>query len=591
MPRKKQTVDERPSFIEALKALSEAKGLTDEDVLHALEEATERAYVKELGGGDDAVVSCHIDPITGKVDLAQIKKVVAEVEDDYLEVGVDEVNEGLAEPKYKVGDDYAIPCDFENASKVMAKAVKNNFRSRLAEAERVALYRIYKDHIGEMMVGTVEKSDDKTTTISIGRTTIELTRKELIGDEYFRIGDQIKVYIQEVRPAAPIDGKPMRAPQIEATRSSEGFLKRLFEEEIHEIYDGTVVIKAIARKAGYRSKVAVSSNNEDVDATGACIGQGGSRIQKIVTQLGSNGHNKEKIDIINYSENPGLFVIEACRPDVVLGANVYPDDAEGPFAEVIVKDESLRKQKNGKDTNKQLAEKLTGYKIELIGESEAIAKKLQYVPTEEWVKRAEEEKKAKAQAELTKKMEEDMAKRREAAKEAEEKKTKALAEQEKAEQAKQAEPVKEPTPVKIETPKPAPKAAVAPSDFPSEAINPAEAALRAMQEGKKAEEEANEPKDVKTTTTLSDLEKELESAKEKKTKPVAKAKRPRKITEDEVKREAKSSPVVPTMPVYTDEELSEIEEEDGHVDDYDDSDEDIEEEFAEYDRYYDDDGK
>ena len=261
---------------------------------------------------------------------------------------------------------------------------------RLAEAERVALYRIYKDHIGEMMVGTVEKSDDKTTTISIGRTTIELTRKELIGDEYFRIGDQIKVYIQEVRPAAPIDGKPMRAPQIEATRSSEGFLKRLFEEEIHEIYDGTVVIKAIARKAGYRSKVAVSSNNEDVDATGACIGQGGSRIQKIVTQLGSNGHNKEKIDIINYSENPGLFVIEACRPDVVLGANVYPDDAEGPFAEVIVKDESLRKQKNGKDTNKQLAEKLTGYKIELIGESEAIAKKLQYVPTEEWVSRGEE---------------------------------------------------------------------------------------------------------------------------------------------------------------------------------------------------------
>ena len=559
MPRKKQTVDERPSFIEALKALSEAKGLTDEDVLHALEEATERAYVKELGGGDDAVVSCHIDPISGKVDLAQIKKVVAEVEDDYLEVGVDEVNEGLAEPKYKVGDDYAIPCDFENASKVMAKAVKNNFRSRLAEAERVALYRIYKDHIGEMMVGTVEKSDDKTTTISIGRTTIELTRKELIGDEYFRIGDQIKVYIQEVRPAAPIDGKPMRAPQIEATRSSEGFLKRLFEEEIHEIYDGTVVIKA--------------------------------RIQKIVTQLGSNGHNKEKIDIINYSENPGLFVIEACRPDVVLGANVYPDDAEGPFAEVIVKDESLRKQKNGKDTNKQLAEKLTGYKIELIGESEAIAKKLQYIPTEEWVKRAEEEKKAKAQAELTKKMEEDMAKRREAAKEAEEKKAKALAEQEKAEQAKEAETAKEPAPVKIETPKPAPKASVTPSDFPSEAINPAEAALRAMQEGKKAEEEASEPKDVKTTTTLSDLEKELESAKEKKTKPVAKAKRPRKITEDEVKREAKSSPVVPTMPVYTDEELSEIEEEEGHVDDYDDSDEDIEEEFAEYDRYYDDDGK
>lgn len=574
MPRKSQIVEERPPFLESLHALSESKGLSDEDVLSALEDATCRAYVKELGGGDDAVVTCHIDPETGSVYLAQVKKVTEEddITDDFLQVSVEEANEGLKEPKYKVGDDFEIPCPMSQVTAVLAKAIKNNFRARLAEAERVALYRVYKDHIGEMMVGTVEKSDDKITSISIGRTTIELTRKELIGDEYFRIGDQVKVYIQEVRPAQSTEGKPSRGPQIEATRSSEGFLKRLFEEEIHEIYDGTVVIKAIARKAGIRSKVAVASNNEDVDATGACIGQGGNRIQKIVQQLG-NGKSKEKIDIINYSDNPGMFILEAVRPAKTLGINVDEEDKE---ADVIIEDDSLKVAKGSRDINLSLAQKLTGYTIHLITESEANEDQIEYTPTEEVAKQAEEQKKRKAQEELTKKMAEESAKR--------------LAEAKKAE-APKAEPLVEKT---VEEPvvKPAPKAAVAPESFPEEATNPAAAALAELNK-KKEEPVKEEPQDVKTTTTLSDLEKELEEAKEKKTKPAAKSKRPRKITEEEVKREPASpaKPAVPTMPVYTDEELSEIEEEDIHNGDFDDTEDDIEDDFSEYDRYYDDDGK
>ena len=574
MSRKSQIVEERPPFLESLHALSESKGLSDEDVLSALEDATCRAYVKELGGGDDAVVTCHIDPETGSVYLAQVKKVTEEddITDDFLQVSVEEANEGLKEPKYKVGDDFEIPCPMSQVTAVLAKAIKNNFRARLAEAERVALYRVYKDHIGEMMVGTVEKSDDKITSISIGRTTIELTRKELIGDEYFRIGDQVKVYIQEVRPAQSTEGKPSRGPQIEATRSSEGFLKRLFEEEIHEIYDGTVVIKAIARKAGIRSKVAVASNNEDVDATGACIGQGGNRIQKIVQQLG-NGKSKEKIDIINYSDNPGMFILEAVRPAKTLGINVDEEDKE---ADVIIEDDSLKVAKGSRDINLSLAQKLTGYTIHLITESEANEDQIEYTPTEEVAKQAEEQKKRKAQEELTKKMAEESAKR--------------LAEAKKAE-APKAEPLVEKT---VEEPvvKPAPKAAVAPESFPEEAANPAAAALAELNK-KKEEPVKEEPQDVKTTTTLSDLEKELEEAKEKKTKPAAKSKRPRKITEEEVKREPASpaKPAVPTMPVYTDEELSEIEEEDIHNGDFDDTEDDIEDDFSEYDRYYDDDGK
>ena len=582
MPRKATAVEqERPSFVEALRGLADAKGLSDEEVLHALEEATERAYVKELGGGDDAVVSCHIDPETGKVTLAQIKDVVDEVEDDYLQISVEDANEGLAEPKYKSGDKFAIYEDIADASKVMAKAVKNNFRQKLGEAERTALYKIYKDHIGEMMVGTVEKSDDKMTTILIGRTPIDMSRHDLIGDEYFRAGDQIKVYIQEVRSAAPVDGKPARGPQIQATRSSKGFLKRLFEEEIHEIYDGTVVIKAIARKAGVRSKVAVYSNNEDVDATGACIGQGGSRIQKIVTQLG-NGKNKEKIDVINYSANPGMFIIEACRPAQVIGVSL---DEEGKSAVVVVDGDNMRLASGRKDTNRKLASELTGYEIELMSKEDADEEGIPYKSAEEWAEIAEKEKAEAEQAEMARKLTEEQRKRaEEAAKKAE---PATALEQPKAEEKPAEQPKEE---KKIETPKVAPKATATPDMFPEEASNPAAAALASLQ---KKEEEKAEPAEVKTTTTLSDLEKELADAKEKKTKPVAKTKRPRKITEEEVKREpaaAKPSSGTPGLAVYTDEELSELDEE-SQGDEYLDTDEDIDEDFSEYDRYYDDDSK
>jgi len=593
---KKNANANKVNFVDALRGVADSKGLSDEEVIHALEEAITRAYIKFLGGWEDTRVECHVDPENGKVDLAQIKKVVDEVNDDYLEISVEEANEGLKKQKYNVGDDYYCLCPVEDISKVTTNAIKNNFRQKLAEAERSALYNIYKDHIGEMMVGTVEKADDRSVTVSIGRTYVELGKKELIGDEFFRVGDQIKVYIQEVKSAVPSDGKPAKGPQIEATRSSEGFLKRLFEEEIHEIYDGTVVIKSIARQAGVRSKVAVASVNEDVDATGACIGQGGSRIQKIVQQLG-NGKIKEKIDVVNYSPNPGVFIIEACRPVSVIGVLI---DEENKTADVIINDGDLPVGLGKKQANLKLASKLTGYNIEMVEKSKAEKFGIEYIPSEEWIKKAEEERRQREKEAYIKKAEEEAARR---AKEEEEKR---LAEEEEARKALEEKQLqekasKDASKEEIPTPKVAPKASATPDMFPAEAINPAKAALAQVMAQKKAEEEAakkaSENKEsvtqtieVKTTTSLDDLEKELESAKEKKTKSGSKMKRPRKITEDEVKREV-SKPTIPTMPVYTDEELSQIEEEENS--DYDDldSDEDIDEDYSEYDQYYDDDGK
>ncbi|MCR5348992.1 MAG: transcription termination factor NusA [Bacilli bacterium] len=571
-------------FIDAVTELSQTKGLSRQAIIYALEEALKKAYIKYLGGGDDAVVTCLIDEEKGIIELAQVKKVVAEedVEDDYLQISVDEANEGKKGKKYKVGDDYVIVAPVETLSKVTALAVKNNLRQRLAEAERTMLYEVYKDHIGEMMTGVVEKADERSVTVRIDRTSIELGRKDLIGDEYFRVGDPIKVYIQEVKASEPAEGKAPRGPQIQATRSSEGFLKRLFEEEIHEVYEGTVVIKAIARQAGVRSKVAVVSLNEDIDATGACIGQGGNRIQKVVSQLG-NGKNKEKIDVINYSPNIGMFILEAIRPAQALGLNI---DEEDKVAEILIDDGAMPLALGKFKSNLSLAKKITGYDIDFVEKAKADELGLIFGSVEEWKARAEEEKKEAERLAYIQRSQEEAAKR-EAELRAREEAARAAEEE-----AKKAEaPAEEEMPEVVLKPV-APKANVRPEEFPASAVNPAAAALaaeRAAKEAKlKEEQEAAQPTNVTTTTTLEDLEKELESAKEKKTKSALKSKRPRKITEEEVSHETTVKPAVPTMPVYTEEELSQIESEEAEA--FDDNNGDYEEEdYSEYDDYYDDD--
>ena len=596
-------------IVEAVKELAAAKSLPEEDVGIALEEALQKTYLKVLGGWEDAEVYCHVDIEKGTIDLGQMKTAVKEVEDDYIQIDLDEAKEKYGK-KIKEGDKVAIPAELSDFSKAVAMAVKSNLRQRLAEAERSALYTIYKDHIGEMMVGTVEKADDRNVFVNIGRTTVELTRRELIGDEYFKVGDPIKVYIQEVKSAndnANVNGKK-RGPQIEATRSSEGFLKRLFEEEIHEIYDGTVVIKAIARQAGVRSKVAVYSNNEDVDATGACIGQGGSRIQKIVGQLG-NGKGKEKIDIVNYSPFAPLFIMEAVRPTIALGVNI---DEENKIAEVVVANDQIIASNRYK-ANQSLAGKLTGYKIEFMSEEDAEG--IEYITREMATKMAEEERRLKEREEYAKKSLEEARRREEAKKAAEEEAARKAAEEEAARKAEEeaarkaaekeaAKPAPQPAP----TPAVAPKASANPEEFPAEAINPAAAALAAVAaEKKRKEEEARKaaeapveekpvekapevaPAEVKTTTTLSELEKELDESKER-AKANTHTKRPRKITEEEVKRD----PIKPTAPsgmaIYTEEELAAMNEEDENdIDLYDMEEEsDIDDEYNEYDRYYDD---
>ena len=358
-----------------------------------------------------------------------------------------------------------------------------------------------------------------------------------------------------------------------------------------------------------RSKVAVYSNNEDVDATGACIGQGGSRIQKIVAQLG-NGKGKEKIDIINYSPFAPLFIMEAVRPTQALGVIIVEEDKT---AEVVVPNDQIIASNRYK-ANQSLASKLTGYKISFLSEEDAEG--IDYITREMAVKMAEEEKRLQEREEYAKKSLEE-AKRREEARKAAEEEARRLAEE--AEEARRLAEEAAKTPAKEtkaeplpEKPAVAPKASANPEEFPAEAANPAAAALAAVAEAKRreaeeaakraqeaaeaasapveeAKEEEKQPTDVKTTTTLSDLERELDETRERKTTTKG-GKRPRKITEEEVKRD----PIKPTAPtgmaIYTEEELAAMNEEDeADIDLYDDEEEsDIDEEYNEYDRYYDD---
>lgn len=610
------------AFSDSIDLIAHEKGISHESIVAALKEAMESSYIKYLKGGDDAVVEAVIDEENGHITLCQKKEIVKEVLDDYLEISkedaLEDVEKTIArvereidflkrprgaekeereELKYlltllkdekkniKVGNSYSMYCPLTELTKLTALSIKSILKTKINEAERVALYDIYKDHIGEMMTGVVERFDEKGATIKMGRATVELSRKNMIGDELFKVGDNVKVYIQEVKEQLK-EGQVSKGPQIEVTRASEGFLKRLFEDEIHEIYEGVVLIKGIARSAGIRSKVAVSSTKEDIDPTGACIGQGGSRIQKVVAQLG-NSRDKEKIDVIPWSSDPALYVAESLRPAQVIGVALKePEEGETqPGAIVVVKDEQYYVALGKKNANIRLAKRLTGYQIELYEETAAIQDGIEFETIETLRARAEEEKSKLAKSNFAARSLR-IAEEQEALRRAEEE-------------------VKEPVlpemsvedeellnaPLEIEEEAPIVAAMPVSKKKPATILDDVEEAPAPapVEEEAPVEEAPVEIKvEVKTTTTLEDLEKGLVSTKGKKDEKKGKFKKddkkPRKITEKEVAHETKETPVN-VMPIYTEEELAEVMEDEAIEDYYNEEDENLEYEYN--DEYYD----
>ena len=417
--------------------------------------------------------------------------------------------------------------------------------------------------------------DDRGISVNIVKTSVFLPKKELIGDERFIVGETIKIYVDDVASGT-------KGAHIVVSRSKEGFLRCILAEEISEIYDGTVQIKAVAREAGERSKVAVYSKDPTIDPAGACIGSNGARIQKVVSQLGNGGVNKEKIDIIGYSDNTALFIMEALKPARVVGAIV---DEENKSAIAIVNDDSFSLAIGRRGVNVRLAVKLTGYNIDVKTETMAAEEGLEYISLEEAT--AEENAKKAEQILLKKASEENAAQpsvlrglpegyvapqdrvyEEEATAEDNADLNEALEnEVEKKETVVETkveeEPVVEEKPVE-------------------------EVKVEAAPEVK--EEVKEERKEVKTTTSIEDLEKSLADESARKANKGAKKsfKKNNKKAEDEPEDEEK--PVIATgerMSIYTEEELRQIEEEDQYEDEVEDDDID----YDDYDEYYDDDGR
>ena len=549
-------------FLEALEEIAEAKGISKEAIITALKESLKKALEKQICDGylvEGVDVRVQITEQPAEIKMEYVRKVVEEVEDDILEISLEDANKGKKGKKYVVGDEYVVETSPDEMARLTALTVKSVLRQKLAEAEKVSLYEVYKDKIGEMITGVVEKCDDRGAVVNVGRSSLYLTRRDLIGDEMLESGSPVRLYVSNVTGAE--SGK---SPMVRVSRADPGFLRRLFEEEVREIYDGTVIIKNLAREAGIRSKLAVYSNDINVDPVSCCIGQNGSVIQKIVAQLG-NSREKEKIDIIQYSPNDALFIIDALRPAQILKIGVYTDENGKKCAVAIVPDGQLSLAIGRKGANVRVASKLTECLIDIKEESMANEVSVELKTIEQ----IQEEEKLRVQKE----------------------KYERYLSQIKSERATQSA-----LESGVEKSKP--------QVISDEDIKPSEEekAPEILEEKPAEEEKAPEiPEEkpttkttvVRTTTSIDALEAALDNEKQKENfKATQKtSKRPRKIEEEEVAHEeAKPEEVKPKMAIYTDEELAELaKEEEYYEDDYEDSDEDID--YDEFDEYYDDDDK
>ena len=536
----------------ALEVIEVNKGISREVVLDALRESMTKAFKKSLGA-DDALVGVDIDLDNGVFEMYQIKNVVKDVEDDLLEISVEDANEADKKKKYKVGDEFRIYVPIDELRKAMVLTIKGLMRQKFAEAEKEILFEQFKDKIGTLITGRVEQIDERGATINIGKQSVYLPRKEMIKDEKFVVGDTIKLFVNNV------DSSSKGGAKIVVSRASEGFLKAIMTEEIHDIYDGTITIVAAAREAGERSKVAVTSKDVNVDPAGACIGPNGSRIQKVVSQLG-NGSSKEKIDIIAYKENTALYIMESLKPAQVVGIKV---DEETKSALVVVRDDSLSLAIGRKGVNARLAVKLTGYKIDIKIESDALAEGLEYQTFEELSAldmeiHNQKVMEAQRQTLVYQKPEqsalpgvpEGYVAPQQRVYEDEQRTEIDEALEEVAEKEEFKAPVQEE--VKVEEPK--------------------------------AEQPKVETTHVKTTTTLEDLEKALEEDSSK-----AQKKKETKRSKKKVEEKEEESTIIrndqPRMSIYTEEELKAMEEEEAEAEEetYDDDDVD----YDDYDEYYD----
>lgn len=334
-------------FLTAMQAIEGNRNITKEIVLDALQEALSKAYRKHIEI-PDALVRVDIDQSTGEVSVFQEYKVVENVEDDELEIGLDD--EKVIAAGLKAEDTFAVKVNIDDLGRAAALLAKNVMKQKIREAEKQAVYDEYIDKLDEMVIGIVESVEEKFVVVNLGKTLAMMPKAAQIPNEIYKEGNKVRLVITEVT-------KDTKGAQVLVSRADAKLVKRLFEKEVPEIFQGIVEIKAIAREAGERTKMAVHSKRDDVDPIGACIGPRGSRVQIVIEEL-----KGEKIDIFEWSENVIELIKNSLSPAQILA--VLPTEEKRGLL-VIVDENQLSLAIGKKGKNARLAVRLTGLKIDI----------------------------------------------------------------------------------------------------------------------------------------------------------------------------------------------------------------------------------
>ena len=343
---------DRQEFIEALNLIEKEKGIDKEIIFEAIEASLISACKKNFGAGQNIKVT--IDRETGAVACYAEKTVVEEVTDSLNEMTLDEAR--VLNQNYQLGDVVDLEVTPKDFGRISAQTAKQVVVQKFREAEREILYNRYVTKEKEVVTAIVQRKERRNVIVQLGKMDAILPANEQIPFEKYNFNDRIKVYVMEVKQTT-------KGPQIFVSRTHPELVKRLFEQEVPEIHDGTVEIKSIAREAGSRTKIAVYSKNANVDALGACVGQNGYRVNVIVEALGG-----EKIDVINWSDDPKKFIAAALSPSKVVAVAL---DEEEKSARIVVPDHQLSLAIGKEGQNARLSAKLTGWRIDIKSETQA----------------------------------------------------------------------------------------------------------------------------------------------------------------------------------------------------------------------------
>ena len=339
------------ALFEACEELEREKGIPKDVLVSSLCDAMVAAYKKTIKSKEAENIEAILDEQSGEIGVFKTKLVVDSVEDEEEQISLAEAKDIVED--VETGDEIKIEVTPEQFGRIAAQSAKQVIIQRIREAEKNLVMREFLDKKGTLTTGIIQRVENRNVIVNIGKTDAIMPQKEQIPGEYYKPGNRIRVFVLNVKETS-------RLPQVIVSHAHAEIVRELFELEVPEIEDGIVEIKSISREAGYRTKIAVWSNDPEVDSVGACIGPRGSRIQTIVSEL-----KNEKIDIVRYSDDPVEYIVNALSPARVVSVDILADDEYANEAMVVVPDDQLSLAIGREGQNVRLAHKLTGWKIDI----------------------------------------------------------------------------------------------------------------------------------------------------------------------------------------------------------------------------------